>query len=480
MMRKRKYVFFSIQIPKFLYDFNYLMMISFFSQISQAFSSVLEDITHMSNHKDDEDDYSTDDDDFARNLNNNRQSGKYHMNSNGNYLTSSTPMHSRTHNTNNYRHNDLKSPSRYSKPLSHKNLNNNNDDYDRISPSGHKQKENINTKAAENLLLENDFLSKDFLSLKDKYGTMENNYEALQKQFRDLFGVNEKNLGVIDKLQSKVLSLESRLKQEIHDKEHAIKKADILESSVGSLEKKIQEYHRSDFFSKTAKTHEKNVEALKQKYNHELDLLRETADDLREQLLMKEQEMLAQQQADKNNTNEQMKQVVEITKKKLIKDMQKELKVATNNNRKELITQYEGKLDEIENDWKLKLINDVQLIIVWLNDSVRENEIETKSVPNEAIHFHPIKELCGYLNSYIKEYENRINIKISDYLKMKTILEDILNQSQSCSVSECSEHNVTKEDNARLHQKLKKYEECYQALLKKHQLLLDSLQDDEH
>ena len=98
----------------------------------------------------------------------------------------------------------------------------------------------------DSLLIKNEQISKELINLKENFVNITSNYDNLQIKMHKLFNENKSNLNNIEKLQYKILLIEEKLKNEKQEKENIIKKSNLLESRVESLEKQLNEHQNEN------------------------------------------------------------------------------------------------------------------------------------------------------------------------------------------------------------------------------------------
>lgn len=440
-------------------------------EIDAALSTAFDDVTNLS-------DITISDDDFDSVSNrskkgvNRKPKSDYFMT---NHLNTSTPTRIKSSSSSSH-HNKHQHPSPYQHVknaptdchFSDRNdkvsLNLSDDDgepFSRQFDSGDYTQDLNKDKISSSLLLQNDKLTKQMCVIKGQCQKINSDYKQLEKKFSRLFDENQENLDVIAGLQAKVNHLESMLEVERQK----------LKRKTKELKDVLNENNCSELMSRTNETHENVVAIMQQMHNNEVDQLKDQIKQLTLQLQEKEGEHCSKNaprlnEADRYCTNDKKTE--------------------------EILKAMDQKMISLKEDWQLKLQEDVDKIVNWINNLEKGTGHRRRNENNiPSVDFLPLRGLTNHLQKHLSltEREQKLEEHIAQFKNSKQQLEEILQESLMLSTSNLSnssgkslnpqelwdELEKFKKESSDLAQKLRKYKRFFLLLQKKYQEDVENL-----
>lgn len=334
------------------------------------------------------------------------------------------------------------------------------------------------------LLLKNDNLIKELSALKEKCLKISSNYKSLNNKFLHLFDENKKNLDIINHLRSDVSFLESKLENERHTNIKLNKKANDLEAQVEELKNSLHEHDRHDFVTRSNDTHEKMLAIMQQRHNKEIEQLQNQIEQL----------SLQKQQNGEDICSKNAKKMFDNNFSTL---PEKEMDRRTKDKKtEEILKSMDKKMISLKEDWQIKLQDDVDKIIHWMErnstfekDNNHRRWKENAEINSPFVEFLPLQELCHHLQKSFAEREQRIEGQIARFKATKQQLEEALQESRMLSTSNLSNSSDRslvleelrddlekfKRESSVLSQKLSKYKRFYLQLQKKYEKDIENL-----
>ena len=343
------------------------------------------------------------------------------------------------------------------------------------------------------LIEENQRLSNELIVSQQKLSAIDGNYEGIQYKLKQLNQMNNEKENQLVRLEAKIKALELNVKVEREAKEEFQRKLSVCESTVESLQYQLREIGKSDSLVRAQETHESVVNCLETKYENQIILLKGEIEGLKHELNSKTDEINGitkelERKRIENNENvfkDQLKDMIKVTK-----DLwEQEMKVKVENDIKTVIEYHENKWTQsreqqainLKNQWERQLQTEVSQLMEFLKIKAK---VSAGTLPERvSLTFVPLLNLWRALEESCDSKEETLRIQIQRLREAKQELEEALNESRNDESS--SHHNCppndqifnelrnelqkVNEEAILMKQKLNKYKQHYQRLVKKHE-----------